>query len=57
MKQTTLHRHELIRKRLDQEVKLLSDSTNKSVQEACNKLANETGFSPRTLRDIYYKCT
>ncbi len=55
MKETTLQRHELIRGKLDLKVKLLSEISKAPVRDACVMMSRETGFAPRTLRDIYYK--
>lgn len=55
MRETTLQRHDLIRRKIDLKVKLLTEISKSPVRDACVMISRETGFSPRTLRDIYYQ--
>lgn len=54
--QQTIKRHNLLRDRIYYRAKeLYKDGVRDYVAQACQQIAEETGYSWRTLWDIYYK--
>jgi len=56
IRKSTLKRHDLLRSRLwELQKENYKNGVRDYVWQACKQLAKETGYSPRTLWDIYFK--